>query len=154
MLTARRWLALWQQLGVARHADGALADTFVELTARYAESHRYYHTAQHIAECLAHFDSAQCLCEHAPEVELALWFHDAIYDPRAKNNELQSAEWAVRVMRDAGLASDVQSRVHALIMATAHNVLAQTQDAQVLVDIDLSILGADTARFDEYENQV
>lgn len=154
MLAAKRWLELWQQLGVAPNADGTLADTFTDLTARYTETHRHYHTAQHIAECLENFDGAHSLCEHRHEVELALWFHDAIYNPRAKDNEAQSADWAVQVMRDAGLASAAQSRVHALIMATVHKALPETQDAQVLVDIDLAILGADAARFEEYEIQV
>ena len=121
---------------------------------RYAEAHRHYHCAQHIAECLAHFDGAHSLCEHAEEVEFALWFHDAIYEPRAKDNEAKSAQWAIRVMTAAGLPAPAQARMHALIMATCHDALPDTPDAQVLVDIDLAILGAESARFDEYENQV
>ena len=154
MLTARRWLELWQRLGITRQADSAVADAFAALTTRYAEAGRHYHTAQHIAACLAQFDAARGLCEHADEVELALWFHDAIYDARAKDNESQSAAWAVRLMTECGIAQPARTRVHTLIMATCHDALPQTQDAQVLVDIDLSILGADAARFDAYEAQV
>ncbi len=154
MLTARRWLELWQRLGAPRHADGALADAFAGLSTRYAEPHRHYHTAQHINECLAYFDHAHTLCEHEAEVELALWFHDAIYEPRAKDNEKQSADWAARVMSDAGLDTPARERVRALIMKTCHDALPETTDEQVLVDIDLAILGADKARFDEYETQV
>jgi predicted metal-dependent HD superfamily phosphohydrolase len=154
MLTARRWLELWQRLDVPRHADSALADAYTELIKRYAEPHRHYHTAQHIAECLALFDGARHLCEHEAEVELALWFHDAIYQPRAKDNEAQSADWASRAMRDAGIDTPPRDRVRALIMKTCHDALPETQDEQVLVDIDLAILGADAPRFDEYETQV
>lgn len=154
MLTAKRWLELWQWLGAQRPADAALADTFVSLTARYAEAHRHYHTARHLSECLAHFDGARVLCEHEFEVELALWFHDAIYEPRAKDNEAQSADWARRVMNEAALSIASQQRVHELIMATCHEALPASPDAKVLVDIDLSILGAEAARFDEYETQV
>lgn len=154
MLTARRWLGLWQQLGVSRSADSALADAYAALTARYAETHRHYHTAQHISECLAHFDTARALCEHPHEVELALWFHDAIYQPRAKDNEEQSARWALSVMREAGIGAEPCQRVRSMIMKTCHDALPQTPDEAVLVDIDLSILGADSVRFDEYEIQV
>ena len=154
MLTAIRWLELWQRLGVPRSADAALAGEFETLTTRYAEPHRHYHTAQHIAECLTSFDGARELCEQPAEVELALWFHDAIYEPRAKDNEAQSAIWAVHVMGEAGIASDACERVHALIMTTRHDALPVTPDEQVLVDIDLSILGADAVRFDQYEQQV
>ena len=113
MLTAARWQSLWDGFAAV-----APAHEFAALTARYAEPHRHYHTAQHINECLAHFDRARSLCEHAPEVELALWFHDAIYEPRAKDNEKKSADWAVRIMRGAGLPGDAQARVRALIMTT------------------------------------
>lgn len=154
MLAARRWLYLWQQIGVCRGADSALADAYAELIARYGESHRHYHTAQHISECLAHFDAIREYCEHAAEVELALWFHDAIYEPLARDNEARSAAWAARVMAGAGIVAVACDRVHALIMKTCHNALPQTPDEQLLVDIDLAILGADMARFDEYEKQV
>lgn len=149
MFTVVRWEGLWQGLGAA-----APKQEFAALTSRYAEPHRHYHTSQHINECLARFDDARVLCEHACEVELALWFHDAIYEPRAKDNESQSAQWALRVMAESGIAGDAQARVRALIMATCHDALPDTPDAKVLVDIDLSILGADRARFDEYECQV
>ncbi|MEQ1776284.1 MAG: N-methyl-D-aspartate receptor NMDAR2C subunit [Burkholderiales bacterium] len=149
MLTVDRWSLLWQRLGA--HAPSRELEALV---ARYAEPHRHYHTAQHIGECLSHFDGAHSLCERPGEVELALWFHDAIYDPRAKDNEALSAQWALRVMREAGLAVEAQDGVHALIMATRHDALPDSQDTKVLVDIDLSILGADASRFDEYENQV
>lgn len=154
MISARRWIELWQRLNVPRSADSGLADTYAALVKRYAQTHRHYHTAQHINECLAYFDTAHALCEHANEVELALWFHDAIYQPRAKDNETQSAAWAARVMREAGLSDVAQTRVHDLIMATRHDATPVKPDEQVLVDIDLSILGADAARFDEYEAQV
>lgn len=149
MLTEGRWKSLWRGL-----AGAAPAQEFAALASRYAESHRHYHTAQHIDECLAHFDGAHTSCEHPLEVELALWFHDAIYEPRAKDNEEKSADWAVRVMQESALSQDAQTRVRALIMKTCHHALPETTDEQVLVDIDLSILGADAARFDEYEAQV
>lgn len=153
-LPAKRWLELWQRLGVPRGTDDVLAGEFAALSQRYAEMHRHYHTAQHIAECLALLDETRGLCEHADEVELALWFHDAIYEPRAKDNEAQSAAWAERVMLAADLPHESAQRVHALILKTCHDAQAQTRDEAVLIDIDLAILGADTPRFDEYESQV
>ena len=149
LITPTRWAALWRSYSVS-----APAQVFEALAARYAEPHRHYHTAQHIAECLAHFEDVSGLCVHAPEVELALWFHDAIYELRAKDNEEKSAQWAQRVMAEAGVAAEPSQRVHALILTTRHDGLPDTPDAQVLVDIDLSILGAESMRFDEYENQV
>ena len=50
--------------------------------------------------------------------------------------------------------ADSAERIHALVMVTRHAIPPIGVDAQVLVDADLSILGAPAARFQEYEAQV
>lgn len=144
------WAAAWHALGVASPGD-ALCD---ELQRRYAEPQRHYHTMQHLGECLAWFEREKALAERPGEVALALWFHDAIYDVHAHDNEACSADWARRAMLDAGVDTTAADRVHALVMATRHDAVPQGRDAELLIDIDLSILGAERARFDEYERQV
>ena len=54
----------------------------------------------------------------------------------------------------SGLSSEQANRIYALILVTMHDAIAVGRDAAVLVDVDLSILGAETARFDEYEGQI
>jgi predicted metal-dependent HD superfamily phosphohydrolase len=125
-----------------------------QLLARYAEPHRRYHSQQHLHECLAHLVPALHLAEHPGEVEIALWFHDAIYELKAQDNEAQSAQWAARSLVAAGLSSDVCERAEALVMATRHAALPPSGDAQLLVDVDLAILGAAPERFAEYERQI
>ena len=154
MLTARRWLELWQQLGVARGADNALADTYAALIARYAEPHRNYHTAQHISECLAHFNAARDSCQHPQEVELALWFHDAIYWPWLARNEEKSAAWASNFMRKLGLSPVMSALVTQHILATRHQAVPASGDDQWVVDIDLAILGQTDAIYRNFEKNV
>lgn len=144
------WNAAWRALGVA-HADEALC---IELQRRYGEPQRHYHTLQHLGECLAWFEREKEAAEHPAEVALALWFHDAVYDVHAHDNEARSADWARGAILSAGVPADAAERVHALVMATRHDAVPEGRDAELLVDIDLSILGADPARFDEYERQV
>jgi predicted metal-dependent HD superfamily phosphohydrolase len=144
------WIAAWHALGVAS-PDDALCD---ELQRRYAEPQRHYHTMQHLDECLGWFEHEKTLAERPGEVALALWFHDAIYDVHAHDNEARSADWARQALLEAGAAADAAERVHALVMATRHDAVPQGRDAELLIDIDLSILGAERARFDEYERQV
>jgi predicted metal-dependent HD superfamily phosphohydrolase len=146
-----QWQGLWKELGVAPSVADTLYD---ELIARYSEPHRHYHTLQHLDECFGWLAETRALAEHPGEIELALWFHDAIHDVKRDDNEMKSAEWATSAVLAAGLRSDVADRIHDLIMATCHNAAPHTRDAQLLVDIDLSILGALPVRFDEYERQV
>jgi predicted metal-dependent HD superfamily phosphohydrolase len=137
-----RFETLWRELGLAPSPH----DLFAALENAYAEPHRAYHTSQHIDECLGYVDLAHA----SAGIELAVWFHDAIYDPRAEGNEERSAEWAAR---EIGEPSVLAGTVRELILITRHDVIPTTPDEQLL-DIDLSILGADPPRFAEYETQV
>jgi predicted metal-dependent HD superfamily phosphohydrolase len=124
------------------------------LLARYAEPHRAYHSRRHLDECLALFREFAHLAERPAEIEIALWFHDAIYDVHRHDNEALSADWARTAMLEAGAPADAAERVAALVLATRHSVAPATPDERLLVDIDLAILGAAPARFAEYEAQI
>lgn len=148
-VTLASWRALWRQLGVPAHEA-----LFERLVAAYSEPQRHYHTLQHLRECLELFDQVRHLAQRPGEVEVALWFHDAAYDPERHDNEERSADWARQAMLAAGLPQEPAARVHALIMVTRHEALPYGPDAQLLVDIDLAILGATPERFNEFEMQV
>lgn len=148
------WNEAWQALGVTATNNAPNDALCAELQRRYGEPQRHYHTMQHLGECLAWFEREKALAERPGEVALALWFHDAVYDVHAHDNEARSADWARQALRAAGAGDAAADRVHALVMATRHDAVPEGRDAELLIDIDLSILGAERARFDEYEQQV
>jgi len=149
----RRWDQGWQALGRTPPADLLAA-----LLARYTEPARAYHTLQHLAACLHHLDGVRPLVNCPSEVELALWFHDAIYEtqPRdaAHDNEEASAQWAQQALVAHGVALASAQQVAALIRLTKHGADAVSGDGALLLDIDLAILGADPDRYAEYEMQI
>jgi predicted metal-dependent HD superfamily phosphohydrolase len=149
-LNRQRWTRVWQK--AAGQGDGA--PWFEILDTHYAEAHRYYHTARHISECLAEFDGASHLATQPLAVELALWFHDAIYDTHAADNEEQSALLAQRCLENAGADTTLESAVRDLVLVTKAHEGSAHPDAPLLVDIDLSILGTSPERFFEYEDQI
>ena len=152
---ATTWDAAWSSIGRLTPAG-----LWAELRAAWSEPHRYHHDQRHLRECLALWTSWRDQSRYPGEVALALWFHDAVHDPRdteAGSNELNSAAWAGRSLIRAGLASDVAQRVHDLVMATQHDApaaLSSGADARLLVDIDLSILGSPPERFERYDQDV
>ena len=148
------WVEAWRALGV-QVPDSAPHDAlFDALLAHYGEAHRAYHTLQHLDECLEGLALERSHAGRPAEIALALWFHDAIYDVHRHDNEARSADWARQALRDAGVDAEAAQRVHALVMATRHQAQPEEADAQLLVDIDLSILGAPAPRFVEYERQI
>ena len=145
----QRWAEDWARLDLT--GDPA---TLERLLASHAGSGRHYHTRQHLAECLTLFAEVAHLADHPGEAAIALWFHDAVYVPRAPDNEARSADWAAEALRAAGASESVVARVEALIMATAGHDAHGDQDTRLVIDIDLAILGAAPMRFAEYEQQV
>lgn len=144
-----QWERTWRDLGAT--PTNSLAPA---LLGAWSEPHRHYHTLQHLGECLAHLDGAREHAQRPAEASLALWFHDAVYDPRRHDNEQRSADWARDSLLDAGVPRDTAHRVQALVLATRHDAPAGAGDAQLVVDSDLAILGAARERFDEYGRQV
>lgn len=148
----RRLAATLARLG---EPEGAAA-TAATLAARYEEPHRHYHTLAHIENCLLELDRARHLLddEEADAVELALAWHDAVYDPRAPDNEEKSAalfrEAATRHRLEPRLAAAVER----LILRTKAHLARSRPDEQVMVDIDIAILGATPEVFDAYDRSI
>lgn len=127
--------------------------SFNILIAAYSEKQRSYHTVQHLYECLSLFESVQSKLNDVHAVALALWFHDVIYDPQAKDNELRSAELFEQYMAQ-DLSVNIVHKVKRWILATQKHVPTNELDLQFLLDIDLGILAATPERFLQYEQQI
>jgi predicted metal-dependent HD superfamily phosphohydrolase len=148
--TPERWIALWRR--VTSRTD--LVPAYQGLAALYSQPHRHYHTLQHINECLVLFDSVRHLAQEPVAVEIAVWYHDAVYDTRAADNEEKSAGLAGEHIIEAGGSAELREAVTSLVLATKSHQATQHPDAALLIDIDLSILGQPEERFREYEAQV
>jgi predicted metal-dependent HD superfamily phosphohydrolase len=144
----------WQTLFVGLELAAPPRREFDRLMQRYEEPHRAYHTVQHLEECFREFDAVRGLAQSPGAVAIALFFHDAIYDTHARDNEERSAELARRTLAALGAEAALLRYVADLILVTRHAARPETPDQKLVVDIDLSILGAPEARFDEYEQQV
>ena len=113
---------------------------------------RHYHTLSHLEACLREFDAVQELALRPAEVELALWFHDAIYRSWRRDNESQSAALAERTLRVAPV--DTVERIRQMILATTHREAGFTGDTALMLDIDLAILGAPPEIYAQFERAI
>ncbi len=146
-----RWLRWWKAVG----ATGDGQPVFETIAAYYTEPHRAYHNLHHLEHCFEEFDREKHLAYHVLTLELAIWLHDVIYDPTARNNEEQSAEFALRICRQAKLGDNFGKLTANLIRATKHAGGTVTgKNVRLLLDIDLAILGQPAERFWKYEQQI
>jgi predicted metal-dependent HD superfamily phosphohydrolase len=148
-----------------RHIAGTGRDGTVDaLLMRYGEPHRHYHTVTHLMMVLrnVHDIAAMSGCAPSPELVAAALYHDAIYDPRADDNELHSAALASRDLADLGWVEVRCAAARSLIMATAGHVNAELAgggggpglQTAIMLDADLAILGAEPLRYQAYANLV
>ncbi len=145
----QRWNALMSSLGLPENTT-----TREALITAYAEPHRAYHTLTHLDAVLTTLNDALHLARHPCEVELALWFHDAVYTLGSTTNEADSAEWARSFLAQNNAPAEVQTRVTNLILATAHVHTLSEGDDKLISDIDLAILGQPEAVYQRYAEAV
>ncbi len=148
--------SFWEQLVLDL---GVSVDTAVsvwdDLLSRYGENGRFYHTLEHIYHTL---QIAHDLREEAVDfraVRLALFFHDAVYDSKAHNNEEKSGMVAGRTLFAWELPEGLIAEVVRLILLTkSHLLIGDDGNGRVVLDADLSILGASAEVYDQYAQAV
>lgn len=151
-------------------------ETLTLLTTLYTSPTRHYHSLTHVHALLALLSTHRPSFSDPDAIEAAIWFHDAVYNSRDKPpaNEAASANLAVEHLRAAGWAEERVERVRVMILATAGHVVptkeklgvgdgagvndgereGAVRDAEMFLDMDLSVLGGGEEEFDEYERGV
>src|SRR5215212_3510093 len=143
-------LARWN--ATLSHQEQIAAD----LLSRYEEPHRRYHTGQHLARVLRAVD--ELADDHDLFlVQLAAWFHDAVYAIPAGQlpNEEASARLALRELSRAGLEQEDLTQVARLVRLTAtHTPGSRDPEGELLCDADLSILAAPPEEYAAYATAI
>ena len=110
----------------------------LDLTRRYCEPQRHYHTLEHIANML--FRGREL--ELSEEQIYAIWYHDAIYNPRSDTNEEDSAALATDALLSIGWDEARTERVARMVLDTKMHEPTVPGSAEV-IDLDLSSLASD-----------
>jgi predicted metal-dependent HD superfamily phosphohydrolase len=123
-----------------------------ELLDRWGEQHRRYHTPTHL---LAVLEALDVLLDPPNDalrrpVLLAAWFHDAVYQGTAGDDERASADLAVK--RLAGLipSSEVREVERLVLLTIGHDPAEGDRAGQLLCDADLAVLGGSESEYQRY----
>jgi predicted metal-dependent HD superfamily phosphohydrolase len=149
VVSLQRWQAACEAVGVFGDAQ-----VYRQLISAYSGRGRHYHSVVHVEACLRELEWARADITEPAMVELALWFHDAVYRTYRRDNEERSAQWARDAMVKLGATQETAERIAAYVRATRHAQPGLTGDAAFVVDIDLSILGEAVEVYDQYEEQI
>ncbi len=154
--TLDQFAKLWGCIGAAGRPE-----VYFELLEEcYERPPRAYHTLEHVGWGLQRIDE---ITEQHPvgsesyfRICWAMWFHDCImnFDEFRDLDERNSAVFSSDIGCEVGLPTAHLQNTRRLILATAHLEEPERLDEQILVDADLSILGADQSAFDIYEQLI
>ena len=136
------WDGLADRLGLG-------TEIWIRLVAAYGESHRHYHTLDHIRAVVARYEDLRDRFDDPDAALLALFFHDIVYDPARQDNEDLSAETLAAL-----LSGKTAERACRHIVATRTHEADDDPDTALVVDIDMSILAAPWPKYLAYAENV
>lgn len=146
----KNWTLLWNHLSL----KGNSSKVFSHLSSLYNNPLRYYHNLNHIDHCLTEFSFVKNLAVNPDAIEMAIYFHDAVYDTHSKLNEETSADLTRKILLEAGANQNLITKVSNLILVTKHAQQVNDQNSKIIIDVDLSIFGQNRTIFDEYETGI
>ncbi|BAU63348.1 hypothetical protein STA3757_07120 [Stanieria sp. NIES-3757] len=146
----------WDNLLQSLKVDLLLGELiFNDLATAYSNSTRYYHNLQHIEQLLTVANLMKDEAKNFSVIELAIWFHDVIYDSQAQDNEVKSAAYAEQVLTSLEIDNCMIQSVKQLILKTQfHQTNLEDYDSQIFLDVDLSILGASQTEYQIYSQAI
>ncbi|HET9519031.1 MAG TPA: metal-dependent phosphohydrolase [Actinoplanes sp.] len=141
-----RWVSACRGAGGTAQ-PGQVEAAGVRLLHRWAQPHRRYHDTAHLIAVLDVVDD----CAGTDRVRLAAWWHDAVYDPHATDNEQASADLAARELAGLGVPGAVVADVGRLVLLTVdHRPAPGDADGELLCDADLAVLARPPGRYADY----
>lgn len=150
----QRWQDLCRRLGVA---EQLAAIWWTKIEQMHSERHRHYHTLQHVAEMMSFIDSplAASVARHRDSLELASFFHDAVYNVDSTTNEADSAALYREFASDCRLTRDT-ARVSDWILWTQKHQPPKDapEEAVLFLDFDMAVLSKPWSQYYEYASQI
>lgn len=150
------WSVACLHLGIMNDYQEILDD----IISKYSEPHREYHNATHIAKMIHRLNYLNDFfpkldLDDMYQLDMATIFHDVIYDPQAKDNEEQSAEYAERALALLCVDQSFISNVVAYILCTkTHEVDPLMPYTAAMIDADLAVLSAEPLEYDAYAKAI
>jgi predicted metal-dependent HD superfamily phosphohydrolase len=146
----------WERLTDALAVNKEIGEAFFrDIIQAYCAPDRFYHRPPHLHQMLdiiaTYKDQAGCL----GVAELAVWFHDFVYDSRARDNEERSAQAAGQMLAAMQIPANLISSVQTLILQTkTHQPDANDLESRIFLDADLAILGAALVPYKGYARAI
>lgn len=151
---SQKFVLSWQELSSAlglQHSTSIGVGNY--LLAQYSGNNRHYHNEQHIVAMLDGFDTLKTKFKYPLAALLAIFFHDVIYDAAKHDNEAQSAK-KMKDLLSGIVDSEILAAAAYSIAATNKHIVTPNTDTNLILDLDMAILGQPWAVYERYASNV
>jgi len=150
-----QWDGVCRSLNVKEEVSKAW---FTRLVRAYCEPQRHYHTLTHIWYMLRLLVLHSDICKQTSVIHIATWFHDCVYEPKEKDNELRSVLVFKEFANEASSSTlyEISDLIEQYIKATIKHRIGDSNDSDLalFLDLDLSILGSPSPQYTRYSKQI
>lgn len=129
-------------------------DLWLEISTKYSESKRHYHTIAHIETMVADLNEVKNKITDWDTTLLALFYHDIIYKISSNTNEEDSAKLAMKRLSEIGYPEKKIVKCTNMILATKKHEFSDDIDTNYFTDSDLAILGKSSEVYQKYREQI
>ncbi len=150
----------WDLLTLFNQDESAIQKHWDEIFQYYSKKDRAYHNLNHLFDIFTKLENHTSLIHDLPTIQLAIWYHDIIYQTLSKHNEVKSAVLCSKRLKEMNIDSSIREKVFKLICSTKkHEIEAwetetEKSDNAYLLDLDLSILGSLPEEYQKYVLQI
>ena len=151
---SQKFVLSWQELSSALGLQHRMSiEIGSYLMAQYSGKNRHYHNVQHIVSMLDGFDCLKTKFEHPSTALLAIFFHDVIYDAAKHDNEAQSAQRMKELLLGV-VDGEILDAAAYSISATNKHVVTPNPDTNLILDLDMAILGQPWPMYERYASNI
>ncbi|WP_417266393.1 phosphohydrolase [Brumimicrobium sp.] len=131
-----------------------ISKCFDEIIHAYESEGRYYHNLEHLKDLFSELERASHLIDDFNLVNIAVFYHDVIYNPTANNNEEKSAEFSSNHLKLMRASEQLIKTVYEAIIATKKHSESENNNINIFTDADLSILGTNSEHYKKYSQKI
>ncbi|MCG8327696.1 MAG: hypothetical protein MI974_08430 [Chitinophagales bacterium] len=149
--------AKWHQLlNHFQVAPNMQENLWEEIEKHYNSKNRHYHNLTHLSNMIEEFEKYEAKIEHKELLLFSIFYHDIIYNPIRKDNELKSAEKMKFRLKQINISEEIiDSCFRQILQTQSHQISgSNSTDDKYLLDFDLEILGKDWETYKEYTQQI
>ncbi|WP_299221115.1 hypothetical protein [uncultured Aquimarina sp.] len=125
-----------------------------EIAKNHSKKNRYYHNLSHLENLYYNLLSIQEEILDWDIILFAIFYHDFVYNVLKQDNEEQSAQKAIDVLRSLSIDPERIQLCKEIILATKGHQISEKMDVNHFTDADLSILGSTWADYETYYKNV